>query len=97
MTIVVNGILYRNQLHYVSDEIYMNSIHGETAEFISALSIDKWAIEMYRYVIQLFYTAYLILMLYMCYGDSVRLVHTMHLLFSLGLDYLYFVWAVIPI
>ena len=35
------GILNRNQLHYVSDEIYMNSIHDEGAEFISALSIDK--------------------------------------------------------
>lgn len=30
-----------NQLHYISDEIYMNSVHNEAAEFISALNIEK--------------------------------------------------------
>ena len=41
LSMIFSDILYRNQLHYVSDEIYINSVHSESAEFVSALSIDK--------------------------------------------------------
>ncbi|XP_065918321.1 uncharacterized protein [Dysidea avara] len=32
---------YSNKLHYISDEIYMNSVHSEDAEFVSVLNIDN--------------------------------------------------------
>ncbi|XP_065918320.1 probable inactive 1-aminocyclopropane-1-carboxylate synthase-like protein 2 [Dysidea avara] len=32
---------HSNQLHYISDEIYMNSVHSEDAEFVSVLNIDN--------------------------------------------------------
>jgi len=39
--LAVSSALCSNQLHYISDEIYMNSVYSEDAEFVSALNIDK--------------------------------------------------------
>ena len=53
----------------------MNSVHSETADFVSALSIEKWATKIYKKQFSGYsaiITVYLIQMLCMCCGDLVR-------------------------